>query len=213
MIDFSSSHHYLTRLLAIGNNVSALGVFLLHTQGMSPQKVHRLILMSSLSCLTILVLFMLFGTRILDFFGITISSFQIAGGLLLGRVGLQMINNCADQNDEAKPQANDSRRIDARFYSAAVVPIGIPLTIGAGTLSAVVLFSETAISSGTALSLLVAIFVLVLVNYFIFRFSRPIVSWLGLVGVDVFIKLMGLFTLAIGVEFIAQGLSAIYNSF
>ena len=91
-----------------------------------------------------------------------------------------------------------------------MVPIGIPLTIGAGTLSAVVLFAETASRSGSLLNLLMAIVLLVIVNYGIFRFSSRIMAWLGAVGVSIFIKLMGLFTLAIGVEFLAQGAGTIY---
>ena len=212
-METSSFQHYLIGLLAIGNNVSALGAFLLHTQGMPRAKVKRLILMSSLACLITLVLFMVVGTRILDFFGISVSAFQIAGGLLLGGVGLEMMNSrsplpTAAAASAASPPEPDLS--DAQFYSAAVVPIGIPLTIGAGTLSAVVLFAETAYRSGTALNLLAAIVILVLVNTAIFRFSSRIMAWPGEVGVTIFIKLMGLFTLAIGVEFLTKGLGAIY---
>ncbi|CAK28446.1 Uncharacterized conserved membrane protein [Synechococcus sp. RCC307] len=212
-METSSFQHYLIGLLAIGNNVSALGAFLLHTQGMPRAKVKRLILMSGLACLITLVLFMVVGTRILDFFGISVSAFQIAGGLLLGGVGLEMMNSrtplpTGAAASAAIPPAPDLS--DAQFYSAAVVPIGIPLTIGAGTLSAVVLFAETAYRSGTALNLLGAILILVLVNTAIFRFSSRIMAWLGEVGVTIFIKLMGLFTLAIGVEFLTKGLGAIY---
>ena len=212
-MDTSSFQHYLVGLLAIGNNVSALGAFLLHTQGMPRAKVKRLILMSSLACLLTLVLFMLVGTRILDFFGISVSAFQIAGGLLLGGVGLEMMNSRSPLPADVESSASSSSKpdlSDAQFYSAAVVPIGIPLTIGAGTLSAVVLFAETAYRSGTLLNLLAAIVILVLVNTAIFRFSSRIMAWLGEVGVTIFIKLMGLFTLAIGVEFLTKGLGAIY---
>ena len=212
-METSSFQHYLIGLLAIGNNVSALGAFLLHTQGMPRAKVKRLILMSSLACLITLVLFMLVGTRILDFFGISVSAFQIAGGLLLGGLGLEMMNSRSPLPADVEPSASSSLKpdlSDAHFYSAAVVPIGIPLTIGAGTLSAVVLFAETAYRNGTLLNLLGAIVILVLVNTAIFRFSSRIMAWLGEVGVTIFIKLMGLFTLAIGVEFLTKGLGAIY---
>ena len=123
-METSSFQHYLIGLLAIGNNVSALGAFLLHTQGMPRAKVKRLILMSSLACLITLVLFMVVGTRILDFFGISVSAFQIAGGLLLGGVGLEMMNSrsplpTAAAASAASPPEPDLS--DAQFYSAAVV--------------------------------------------------------------------------------------------
>ena len=212
-METSSFQHYLIGLLAIGNNVSALGAFLLHTQGMPRAKVKRLILMSSLACLITLLLFMVVGTRILDFFGISVSAFQIAGGLLLGGVGLEMMNSRSPlPTSAAVSTANppDPCLSDAQFYSAAVVPIGIPLTVGAGTLSAVVLFAETAHRSNTLLNLLAAIVILVLLNTIIFSFSSRIMAWFGAVGVTIFIKLMGLLTLAIGVEFLANGVGAIY---
>ncbi len=212
-METSSFQHYLIGLLAIGNNVSALGAFLLHTQGMPRAKVKRLILMSSLACLITLLLFMVVGTRILDFFGISVSAFQIAGGLLLGGVGLEMMNSRSPLPTSAAVSTTsppDPGLSDAQFYSAAVVPIGIPLTVGAGTLSAVVLFAETAHRSGTLLNLLAAIVILVLLNTIIFIFSSRIMAWFGAVGVTIFIKLMGLLTLAIGVEFLANGVGAIY---
>ena len=205
------------RLLAIGNNVSALGAFLMLTQGIPRRKVHRLILISSCACLIILLMFMLFGTQILDFFGISVSAFQITGGLVLGRVGLDMLktdsSSPSTEKDAPSAASSETLRSDVRFYSAAVVPIGIPLTVGAGTLSAVVLFAETASSRDAWLNLLVAIVCLVLVNYCIFRFSSRIMAWCGAMGVDIFIKLMGLLTLAIGVQFVAQGLGAFYIKF
>ena len=218
LIDGSSFQHYLLGLLAIGNNVSALGAFLMQTQDLPRSKVRRLILVTSGACLAMLLLFMLVGTAVLDFFGISISAFQIAGGLLLGGVGLDMmkarqpsdvpvkaVDLAADLDAEQPPQLSD-----AQLYATAVVPIGIPLTVGAGTFSAVILFADMSHRSGSGLQLFAAIVGLVLVNYVVFFFSARIVKFAGDVGLSVFIKVMGLFTLSIGVEFIVRGLSAIY---
>ena len=213
-MDVASFQHYLIGLLAIGNNVSALGAFLMQTKDLPRAKVRRLILVTSGACLGMLLLFMLVGTAVLDFFGISISAFQIAGGLLLGGVGLDMMKarqpndvplKAVDHTQTLSPQPND-----AQLYSTAVVPIAIPLTVGAGTFSAVILFADLANRSGNGLNLFVAIVGLVLLNYLVFFFSARIVKFAGDVGLSVFIKIMGLFTLSIGVEFIVRGLSAIY---
>jgi multiple antibiotic resistance protein len=213
-MDDSSFQHFLIGLLAIGNNVSALGAFLLQTKGLPRNKVRRVILITSGACLAMLLLFMLVGTGILDFFGISISSFQIAGGLLLGGVGLDMLN--ARQPDDINVKAVDPNRSlrcsgnDAQLYAAAVVPIAVPLTVGAGTFSAVILFADLAERSGGSINLLAAIVALVVLNALVFSFSARIVQVAGEVGLSVFTKIMGLFTLAIGVEFIVRGLSTIY---
>jgi multiple antibiotic resistance protein len=115
--------------------------------------------------------------------------------------------------DANAPAATPQHRADseAQLLATAVVPIAIPLTVGAGTFSAVILFTGLAQQSGTQLQLLAAIAALVLVNHLVFTFSARIVHWDGPVGMSVFIKIMGLFTLSIGVEFIVRGVSTIYQ--
>ena len=213
MIDPNTFQHYLTRLLAIGNSVSALGPFLMLTRGMPRKKVNHLILISSIACLVTLVLFLLVGTRILDFFGITVSAFQVTGGLILGQIGLGMLNSNSETTSEQNSNNQDKQEqkiSDSEFYSAAVVPIAIPLTVGGATLSAVVIFADTASRTGTLFDLLGAIIALVIVNYTIFRFSSKIMSLLGTMGMEIFIKVMGLLMLSIGIQFLAQGVGSFY---
>jgi multiple antibiotic resistance protein len=100
---------------------------------------------------------------------------------------------------------------DAHLYATAVVPIAIPLTVGAGTFSAVILFADLAHRSGSVMALTGAVGALVAVNYVVFSFSSRIVRFAGEVGLSVFTKIMGLFTLAIGVEFILRGLATVYR--
>ena len=100
---------------------------------------------------------------------------------------------------------------DAQLYASAVVPIAIPLTVGAGTFSAVILFANLADQATAKLNLLAAIAALVLVNHLVFSFSTRIVRFAGEAGLSIFTKIMGLFTLAIGVEFILRGLGTVYR--
>ena len=213
LINPNTFHDYLTRLLAIGNSVSALGAFLLLTKGMPRNKINQIIFISSLTCLITLVGFMFIGTRILNFFGISINAFQVAGGILLGKVGLEMLGHSPENINDPKNnnQKINLHKIDSQnMYSEAVVPIAIPLTIGGATLSAIVLFAETASQTGTSHELLAAIVILVIVNYVIFRFSTRIFNLLGSMGINIFIRIMGIFTLSIGIQFLAQGLGGFY---
>ena len=206
-----SFQHYLFGLLAIGNNISALGAFLAASEGMTPRRLNQMILITSGACLAFLLLFMLTGRAVLAFFGISISSFEIAGGLLLGRVGLQMLASSgpAPAASEAIKVAPLSSGGHHALLSEAVVPIGIPLTVGAGTFSAVVLFAAGAARNGTSLSLLAAIVALVLINAVVFRFASTVMRRVGRLGLTLFIRIMGLFTLAIGVEFVLHGLTTV----
>ncbi|MCS5700758.1 hypothetical protein NZK32_17075 [Cyanobium sp. FGCU-52] len=212
-----SFQHYLLGLLAIGNNIPALGAFLAQTRGMTRRRVWRVILSTTAVCLISLLLFMACGLTVLRVFGISISSFQIAGGLLLALLGLEMMGHGRPQ--AAPPpvpqvaEADDERGDEGAFHRVltnAVVPIGIPLTVGAGTFSVVVLFAGNATRSGTSTSLAAAIVALVAINALVFRFAGTVIERLGPLGLMIFTRIMGLFTLAIGVEFVVRGLSAIY---
>ena len=215
LIEQSTFQHFLIGLLAIGNNISAIGAFLIQTRGLPKAQVQRMIAITCTASLLMLLLFMQFGTAVLGFFGISISSFQIAGGILLGGVGLDMMN--ARLSNDVDVKAVDSSLVDrqaldkAHLYASAVVPIAIPLTVGAGTFSAVILFADLGARSGSQASLFCAILALVGLNYLVFQFSSRIVKFVGEVGLSVFTKIMGLFTLAIGVEFIVRGLTTIYR--
>ena len=216
LLEPNTFQHFLIGLLAIGNNISAIGAFLIQTKGLPRTQIQRMIAITSTASLLMLLLFMQFGTTVLGFFGISISSFQIAGGILLGGVGLDMMN--ARLSNDVDIKAVDSSLVDrqsldkAQLYSTAVVPIAIPLTVGAGTFSAVILFADLGARTGSQSSLFCAILALVGLNYLVFQFSARIVRFVGELGLSVFTKIMGLFTLAIGVEFIIRGLTNIYKS-
>jgi multiple antibiotic resistance protein len=100
---------------------------------------------------------------------------------------------------------------DNNAISNAVVPIGIPLTVGAGTASAVVLFASSAARNGSSDMLLAAILALVLINAMVFRFANTVMRRVGLLALTIFTKIMGLFTLSIGVEFVVHGVKTIYK--
>jgi multiple antibiotic resistance protein len=216
LLEPNTFQHFLIGLLAIGNNISAIGAFLIQTKGLPRTQIQRMIAITSTASLLMLLLFMQFGTTVLGFFGISISSFQIAGGILLGGVGLDMMN--ARLSNDVDIKAVDSSLVDrqsldkSQLYASAVVPIAIPLTVGAGTFSAVILFADLGARTGSQSSLFCAILALVGLNYLVFQFSARIVRFVGELGLSVFTKIMGLFTLAIGVEFIIRGLTNIYKS-
>jgi multiple antibiotic resistance protein len=208
-MDSGTFQHYLLGLLAIGNNVSSLGAYLALTHGMTRRRIWSVIILTSGVCLAFLLTFMVVGTAVLQFFGISISSFQIAGGLLLGGVGLEMMR--ATNRAPAAPLADEPPEQDdfKAALSNAVVPIAIPLTVGAGTASAVVLFANAASRHGSSGSLLAAILALVLINAVVFRFANTVMRRVGSLALTIFTKIMGLFTLAIGVEFVVQGVSTV----
>ena len=84
--------HYLLALFAVANNIPAIAPFLTLVAGLSAAQALRVTVVASFSAFDIMIISMLAGAAILDFFGISISAFQIAGGILLGGTGMSMLN-------------------------------------------------------------------------------------------------------------------------
>ncbi|MEI8180511.1 MarC family protein [Aestuariivirga sp.] len=204
-----SFQHYLLGLLAVANNISAVAPFIRLVSGMKPLEVSRINLIASFACFVVMVVSMLTGSAVLDFFGISISAFRIAGGILLGVVGLSMMHS-TNSSCAGKEASNDVDDFSSK-ESQAIVPICIPLTAGPGTISTITLFSASAKTSHTEAELFAAICVMSILIFLIFHFALPLVKVIGEIGMNVMMKVMGLITLAIGVQFVIQGVSTIYR--
>lgn len=200
--------HYLLGLFAVANNFPAIGPFLSLSQELQRRQVRRVIMVSSVSSLLIMLGAYFLGTAVLQFFGIGVSAFQIAGGLLLGASGLSMLN-AKDPGDSHEKTCDISRMDTGQMTSSAIVPISLPLTTGAGTMSTITVYANSATSVDHRLELFAAIWAMALIIALLFVFAARLTLILGHVGMTVLIKVMGLFTLAIGIQFIVTGSSTI----
>ena len=168
---------------------------------MSKAEQHKLCFIATLTSFITMTVAMFTGMLILDFFGISIDAFRIAGGLLLISSGLGMMKSSQEV------ASNVSDVSFSKMISTAVIPISIPLTTGAGTMSTVILFSEALHHSDTlGLKLLGAIVCMTIIIYLTFRYSPVIIKFMGETGMDVLTKVFGLITLAIGIQFILAGI-------
>ncbi|MEN9880225.1 MAG: hypothetical protein RIQ55_871 [Pseudomonadota bacterium] len=211
MVDQANTfQHYLLGLLAVANNIPAIAPFLALVGGLTAVQSLRITAVASLSAFLIMVISMLAGAGVLAFFGISISAFQIAGGILLGGTGMSMLSSQTTSGVGEKSVASSDDQ-ESALLSQAIVPIAMPLTAGAGTISTVTVFSESAARTGTTLELFLAISVMSVVIFLIFHYAISLIKILGQTGMSVLIKVMGLFTLAIGVQFIISGVSTIYR--
>lgn len=200
--------HYLLGLFAVANNFPAMGPFLTLTKGLPGSRVTRVIRVATLSSLLIMLGAYFLGTAVLQFFGIGVSAFQIAGGMLLGASGLSMLN-ATDPADSHEKSCDVSHMDAGQMTSSAIVPISLPLTTGAGTMSTITVYANSATSLNHRVELFGAIVAMAIIIGLMFRFAALLTRLLGHVGMTVLIKVMGLFTLAIGIQFIVTGSSTI----
>ncbi|MEN9436410.1 MAG: hypothetical protein RIR09_1065 [Pseudomonadota bacterium] len=200
----------LITLLAIVNPLAIVPFFIHYTQGLSPAQRRHTVVISSFSCFTVIAVSALAGLHILSFFGISLASFQVGGGMLLLTSALNMLNA---QPAEAKPSSNvleDGAAKAAMGASIAVVPLTIPLLTGPATMSTVVIYAEKA-KTFFELSLLVGYGLVVAgATALCFSLADPISRALGKTGINVMTRLMGLILAALAVEVMADGLSKLF---
>ncbi len=198
--------HFLVGIFAVANNFPALGLFLQICQGLDYKDRMRLCRTSTFTALIVMLLALILGRQMLEFFGISIAAFRIAGGLLLGVSGMNMLNSKPDDGVIKSKTTSYSKVI-----SLAVIPIAIPLTTGAGTFSTIIIFADEAGTNFTIwLSLIIAIIINAIIIFYLFKYSMKLLDFLGHIGMNVLIKVVGLFTLSLGTQFIILGFSAAF---
>ena len=196
----------LVTLLAIVNPLAIVPFFIHYTQDFTPAQRRRTIWISSFSAFAVIAISALLGLQLLSFFGISLASFQVGGGMLLLTSALAMINA---QPAEAKSNAEEMQDAAARA-SIAVVPLTIPLLTGPATMSTVVIYADKA-QTVWQLGTLVGYGVVVAgATAICFALAEPIARFLGKTGINVMTRLMGLILAALAVEVMSDGLTKLF---
>jgi len=196
----------LVTLLAIVNPLAIVPFFIHYTQDFSHAQRRRTIWISSFSTFVVIATSALMGLHILEFFGISLASFQVGGGMLLLTASLSMLNARPVESKSTEEEVNDA----AARASIAVVPLTIPLLTGPATMSTVVIYAEkakTLLQLGTLVGYGV---VVALATALCFSLAQPIARGLGKTGINVMTRLMGLILAALAVEVMSDGLIKLF---
>ena len=200
----------LITLLAIVNPLAIVPFFIHYTQGFSHEQRSRTIAISSFSAFVVIAVSALAGLHILDFFGISLASFQVGGGMLLLTSALNMLNAQPAEAKTNTHELEDGAEKAAMGASIAVVPLTIPLLTGPATMSTVVIYAEkakTVLQLGTLVGYGV---VIALATALCFALAQPIARVLGKTGINVMTRLMGLILAALAVEVMSDGLTKLF---
>jgi multiple antibiotic resistance protein len=196
----------LVTLLAIVNPLACVPFFIHYTQGFSPALRRKTIWVSSFTAFVVIALSALLGLQLLEFFGISLASFQVGGGMLLLTSSLAMLNAQPAEAKSAQTELDDH----SIRTSVAVVPLTIPLLTGPATMSTVVILAEKT-KDFWQLGILVSYGVIIaFATALCFSLAQPIARVLGKTGINVMTRLMGLILAALAVEVMADGLQKLF---
>ena len=196
----------LVTLLAIVNPLAIVPFFIHYTLNFTDEQRRRTILIASFSTFIVIATCALLGLQILAFFGISLASFQVGGGMLLLTSALAMLNA---QPAEAKSNEEEMHDAAARA-SIAVVPLTIPLLTGPATMSTVVIYADKAKTILQLTTLVGYGVVIALATAVCFSLAQPIARVLGKTGINVMTRLMGLILAALAVEVMSDGLMKLF---
>jgi multiple antibiotic resistance protein len=198
----------LLALLAIVNPIGVIPFFIHFTRGFSREQRRRTIRVAAVGAFVVIAVSALAGLRIIEFFGISLASFQVGGGMLLLVSALQMLNAQPAESRSAD-LSEGADKVDAGD-SIAIVPLTIPLLTGPATISTMVIYAEKT-RHWWQLAILVGYGVVIgLAVWIAFSLSGRIARVLGRTGINVMTRLMGILLAALAVEVMSDGLVKLF---
>lgn len=206
MLNYAEYVKMFIGLLAIINPFGVIPIFISMTTDQSSVQRSKTINMVAVGVIIILLVALFFGELVLDFFGITIASFRVGGGILILLMAIAMLHAKTSYIRQTEEEADESIEKE----SVAIVPLAMPLLAGPGAISTVILMAHK--SSGVAHYMVTAlgIMLLGLVVWGVLRLSPWIATRIGATGINIFTRIMGLILAAIAVEFIANGIQGLF---
>lgn len=206
MLDFTEYTKIFISLFAILDPIGIIPIIILFTAEMTAAKRAQVGRLASLTVCAILLVALLIGQPLLAFFGISINSFLVAGGILLLLMAIKMMLGSFYANGTGKNAHSDGEAVSAN----AIVPLSTPLLAGPGSISAVIVETHKADGFQHYLTMSLIIILLSVTVWLTFLIAPWVAQRLGKIGINVFTRLMGLILAAIAVEFIASGMRGLF---
>ena len=205
-MEYSDYMKIFVGLLAIVNPFGAIPMFISMTADESVAQRRDTTNQVALGLTIILLVALFAGDLLLQFFGITIDSFRVGGGILVLLMAISMLQAKTSPVKQTTEEATESIQKE----SVAIVPLAMPLLAGPGAISAVILAAHKANSVVGSLIIAGGIVVLSLVVWVVLRMSPWIAGRMGATGINIMTRIMGLMLTAIAVEFIASGIKGMF---
>lgn len=193
----------LSSIFFLVDPFAALPTFLAVTEGVDKVRRRAIARKASLTAWVVLSAFAVAGQYIFKMFGITLPAFELAGGVILLLIGLDMLQ----AKRSATQEVSDEREDAASKEDAGIVPLGIPMLAGPGSIAAVmVLVGQVEGHPWRMVAILIAIFVTAAICYLVLGNSDRVSAILGDTGVRILVRIMGLLLVALAMQYFVNGL-------
>lgn len=192
-----------TSFFTLINPLGTMPIFMTMTADLDEPHRTRTAKKASIVAFITIIIFAFSGQVLFNFFGISVHSFRIVGGVIFFLMGMDMLQarlgKVKIKESEVKTYVND----------ISITPLAIPMICGPGALTNAIIMMEDADSIEKKVVLILTVFLVMLITYFILYSSSRIIKVLGETGINVMMRLMGLIVMVIAVEFFFSGLKPI----
>jgi multiple antibiotic resistance protein len=195
----------LSSIFFLVDPFAAIGSFLAITAGADAARRKRMARKAACTCFIVLTSFALAGQIIFRIFGITLAAFEIAGGLILLLIGLDMLEARRSATQETHGEAEEG----AAKEDAGIVPLGIPMLAGPGAISSVMVLvgQVDALWSWQMGAILGSILVTAFTSYWVLAGADRVRGVMGETGIRILVRIMGLLLVALAMQFFVNGLT------
>ncbi len=186
-------------LFSVMNPFGTVPVFVSLTKEKTKKEVINISFFTSLNVLIILLISFFLGKYLIDFFGISIESLKIAGGLIIATSGFALLNGTFSKHKGMKKSVKEdaSKRSDI-----TLTPLAIPMLAGPGTISLLIAYNKEYNGLIEIITMILAMVSISILIFFILRSSNYIVKFLGASGLNALSRIIGFIVIAIGVEYV-----------
>src|SRR5215469_6549956 len=193
----------LSSIFFLVDPFAALPTFLAVTAGVNAQRRRKMAWKASVTALVVLSAFAIAGQYIFKMFGITLPAFEIAGGIILLLIGLDMLEAKRSATQESSEEASEA----ASKEDAGIVPLGIPMLAGPGAITSGMVLVGQAQTKWQMAAILVSIFVTPVVCYLVLGNWDRVARKLGETGIRILVRIMGLLLVALAVQYFVNGIA------
>ena len=190
----------LTALIPVVNPPSTVPLFLSITSNLTVQERNRQALLACIYMFCILFAFLVTGTWIIEFFGISVPAIRIAGGLIIGFIGFRMLFPQEVVTSEAREKAVTKKDV-------AFTPLAMPSLAGPGSISVVLTVSGDNTQAIAYFFIGIGILTMAIICYCVLRAASWVKDRFGAYGIDAMTRIMGFLLICIAVQFIHLGVS------
>ncbi|MVT36398.1 MAG: NAAT family transporter [Euryarchaeota archaeon] len=195
-MDLSSFLHVFVPMFVIVDPFASLALFISLTSNMNKVQIKRTMEESVFYGFLILLFFAFAGIYVLEFFGISIQALEIAGGLLMLFVGIEMVR----EGDKPRVTKKGEEVVE-EIGDVGVVPLATPMLAGPGAISLMIILMETY----DWITVIISLMLVFGIVYLFFYFSSRIYKYLGKKGSRAFTRILGLLVAAFAIQYILNG--------